>query len=297
MPGKLAYLILNPVSGVSQPENVRERFESVLHAAGWDTQVYQTTGDESLAEVVCQAVAAGATLVAAAGGDGTISEVGSGLAYTGIPLGVIPTGTWNALSHNLGIPLVLDDALQLLITSQRRIRMDTLEVRGRHFLLNVGIGLSASVIQNTAREQKRRFGFLAYVWNTLVQLTGLQLRQVRLSLDGHEFRLATAELMVVNSSIIGLGELPTALDIHPDDGKVEIIALRAPSIWSLAGIAINFMIGRHKHDPGFLSFSATRSISIRTRRKAVVQADGEIIGETPIEINVRPAAVDVIIPE
>jgi diacylglycerol kinase (ATP) len=297
MPGKLAYLILNPVSGLSQPENVRERFESVMHAAGWDTQVYQTTGDEALAEVVCQAVAAGATLVAAAGGDGTISEVGSGLAYTGIPLGVIPTGTWNALSHNLGIPLVLEDALQLLITSQRRIRMDTLEIRGRHFLLNVGIGLSASVIQNTAREQKRRFGFLAYVWNTLVQLTGLQLRQVRLGLDGHEFRLSAAELMVVNSSIIGLGELPTALDIHPDDGKVEIIALRAPTIWSLAGIAINFMIGRHKHDPAFQSFSATRSISIRTRRKAVVQADGEIIGETPIEINVRPAAVEVIIPE
>lgn len=297
MPTQLAFLIINPVSGLSQPEIVRGRFEAVMQAAGWATQVYQTTGNEVLAEVVQKALAAGASLVVAAGGDGTISEVGSGLAYTGIPLGVIPCGTWNALAHNLGIPLLLEDALRVLTTAQRRIKMDTLEVRGRHFLLNVGIGLSAAVIQNTQRQQKRRFGFLAYVWNTLVQLTGLRLHQLRLSIDGHEFRLTCSELMVVNSSIIGLGELPTILDIHPDDDKVEIIVLRAPTIWELAIILFNFLIGRRKDAPGFKSFSATRRISIRTRRPVVVQADGEIIGQTPIEISVHPGAVEVVIPE
>jgi diacylglycerol kinase family enzyme len=175
--------------------------------------------------------------------------------------------------------------------------MDTLEVRGRHFLLNVSIGLSTAVIQSTQRGQKRRFGFLAYIWNALVQLTGLRLRQVRMILDGHEFRLSVSELMVINSSILGLGELPTALDIHPDDGRIEVIAIKAPTIWGLAGIVLNFIIGRRTNAPGFKSFNATRSVSIRTRRKAVVQADGEIIGETPVEINIHPGAVDVIVPE
>lgn len=297
MSSQFAFLILNPVSGLSQPEVVCERFETTLQAAGWKTQVYRTTGQESVAEVVQQALAAGASLVVAAGGDGTISAVASGLAYTGVPLGVIPTGTWNALSHNLGIPLLLEDALRMLIHSQRRIKMDALEIRGRCFLLNVGLGLSAAVIQNTQRHQKRRFGFLAYVWNTLVQLTGLRLNQLRLGIDGHEIRLTASELMVVNSSIIGLGELPTALDIHPDDGKIEILALRAPTIWGLGSILFNFLIGRSKESPGFQSFFASRSITIRARRKVVVQADGEIIGETPVEISIRPGAVEVIVPE
>ena len=98
------------------------------------------------------------------------------------------------------------------------MKMDSLEVNGRHYLLNVGIGLSSAVIQSTRRHQKRRFGFLAYVWNFLAQASGLRKRTYRLGIDGREIKVRATELMVVNSSIIGFGELPTVLDIQPDDG-------------------------------------------------------------------------------
>lgn len=297
MENKTVFLVLNPVSGLAQPEVVRSRFEAVFQAEGWSTRVYQTTGQESLAEVVHQALADGVEMVVAAGGDGTISAVGSGMTYSDVPLGILPTGTWNALAHNLGIPILFEDALRLLVTSQRRIKMDALEINGRDYLLNVGVGLSAAVIQNTQRQQKRKFGFLAYAWNLLVQMTGLRLRQFRLGLDGREVKVRASELMVVNSSILGLGELPTVLDIRPDDGRVEIIAICAPTVIGLISVALNFLIGRRKHIPGFLSFSATRHIIIRTRQRTVVQADGEIIGNTPLEIDLRSGAVAVIVPE
>jgi diacylglycerol kinase (ATP) len=293
---KRAFLVINPVSGTAQPEIIISRFQAVFSEAGWETEFYQTTGDDPIADIVQRAQLSGFDLFVAAGGDGTISEVGSALAYTNLPLGILPTGTWNALAHNLSIPLLLEDALQLLVHSEHRIQMDALEINGRAYLLNVGIGLSAAVIQSTLRHQKRRFGFLAYIWNVLVQVTGLRLRQIRLGIDGSEVKLAASELMVVNSSILGLGELPTMLDIHPDDGKVEVIAIQAPTLFGLIGVAINFLIGRRKKTPGFSTFSATRKLSIRTHRKVVVQADGEIIGMTPVEIIVRPNAVDVIIP-
>jgi diacylglycerol kinase (ATP) len=293
---KDAFLVINPISGMTQPELVISRFQSVFHEAGWTTRVYQTTGDDDIAEIVRQALASGLDLCVAAGGDGTISEVGSALAYTNIPLGILPTGTWNALAHNLSIPLLLEDALQVLVHSEHRMQMDALEISGRAYLLNVGIGLSAAVIQNTQRHQKRRFGFLAYVWNLLVQVTGLRLRQIRLGIDGREVKVAASELMVVNSSIIGLGELPTILDIHPDDGKIEILAIQAPTLFGLIGVALNFLIGRKKKVPGFATFTAARKLTIRTHRKVAVQADGEIIGTTPVEIILRPAAVTVIIP-
>ena len=297
MDKKTALLVINPVSGVSQPDIIRKRFERLFHEAGWETRVYQTTGNEKLSDVVRQLAAADIGMVVASGGDGTISEVGSGLTYTGIPLGILPTGTWNALAHNLGIPIFFEDAMHLLLKPHRLMKIDSLEVNRRHYLLNVGIGLSAAVIQSTRRHQKRRFGFLAYVWNFLGQASGLRQRTFRLGIDGHDTKVRATELMVINSSIIGFGELPTVLDIQPDDGKVEIIVLRAPTILGLGMIAVNILIGRKRKTPGFASFSSKQKITIRTRRRVVVQADGEIIGHTPVDITLHHAAVDVIVPQ
>ncbi len=297
MDNKTALLVINPVSGVSQPDIIRSRFERSFQEAGWETRVYQTTGDENLEEVVREQATGEIGMVVASGGDGTISEVGSGLAYSGIPLGILPTGTWNALAHNLGIPIFFEDAMHLLLRPHRQMKIDSLEVNGRHYLLNVGTGLSSAVIQSTQRHQKRRFGFLAYVWNFLAQASGLRQRSFRLGIDGREIKVRATELMVINSSIIGFGELPTVLEIYPDDGKVEIIALRAPTIFGLGLIAANILIGRQRKTPGFVSFSANQKISIRTRRRLVVQADGEIIGHTPVDITLHHASVDVIVPQ
>ena len=101
--------------------------------------------------------------------------------------------------------------MHLLLKPHRLMKIDSLEVNGRHYLLNVGIGLSAAIIQSTQRHQKRRFGFLAYVWNFLGQASGLRQRSFRLGIDGRDTKVRATELMVINSSIIGFGELPTVL--------------------------------------------------------------------------------------
>lgn len=292
----LALLVLNPLSGSSNPNLVRARFEEVFGAAGWSTRSYSITPREALCGAVKQALAEGASLVAAAGGDGTVSEVGSALAFSGVPLGILPTGTWNAMAHNLGIPMLLDDALRLLIEEHQLINMDALKINERLYLLNMGIGMSANVMQSTPQHQKRRFGPLAYFWNFLAQASGLRLQPFRLEVDGIQKLVKVSELMVVNSSILGWGEMPTALDIYPDDGRVEIIGICAPNLLGFLRIGLNFLIGRRKNAPGFISFSAERSIKISTRRRLVVEADGDIIGSTPVQITVVPSAVQVIAP-
>lgn len=289
-------MVLNPVSGLTIPGLVRQRYEAIFREAGWETMLYTTTGTEVLAEVVKQALTKGASLVIAAGGDGTVSEVGSALAGTGVPLGIVPTGTWNALAHNLAIPLILDSALRLLTGTHREIQMDAFQIGGRHYLLNVGVGLSSSLISTTRRAQKRRFGFFAYLWNFIKQLAGIRLQTVMLSVDGVNFRLRVSELMIVNSSVIGLGELPTALAIDPCDGRVEIIGICAPTAWQFIKIGLRFLIGRRTRTPGFISFTAAHSIRIRTSKPLVVEADGEIIGNTPVEINLVRSMVKVIVP-
>ncbi len=291
-----ALLILNPVSGLTDAAQVQVRFEAFFQEAGWQTDIYLTTPASQTKAAVQQAVRAGVALVVAAGGDGTLSEVADGLVGSGVPLGIVPCGTWNALSRNLGIPLVLDEALRLLVVPHRLIPMDALAIRGRHYILNVGIGLSASVIQHTRREQKRRFGFLAYFANFFAQASGLRQKVYRLTVDGREHKVRATELMVINSSILGMGELKTSFEINPSDGKVEILAARSPNLFGLMWIAARYLIGHQKRGPGLITFSATRSISIRTRWSSTVQADGDIIGRTPVEIQIVPSAVQIIVP-
>lgn len=294
---KTALLVLNPVSGVKNSDTVRANFESVFKAAGWSVEVYKTTPEGSTIEKVQQSIANGVNLVIAAGGDGTVSEVASALVGTNIPMGIIPVGTGNALARNLGIPMTVEEALKLLVGPNRRIMLDALAFHNRYYLLNVGVGLSASLIKATPREQKRRFGYLAYVWNFLAQISGLRLRQFRLIIDGKQHRIWASELMVVNSSIVGLGELKAFAEINADDGKVEVLAIRAPTIFGLARFALSYVLGNRQRGPGYITYTAANSISIHSRRSEVVQADGEIVGRTPIDILVHPAAVEIIIPQ
>ncbi len=295
---KIALLVLNPVSGVKNSDTVRETFESAFKAAGWSVEIYETNPDASTVEKVQQSIANGVNLVVAAGGDGTVSEVASALVGTNVPLGIIPVGTGNALARNLGIPMAVEDALKLLLGPNRSIMLDALAFHNRYYLLNVGVGLSASMIKATPREQKRRFGYLAYIWNFLAQISGLRLRQFRLNIDGKQHRIWASELMVVNSSIVGLGELKAFAEINADDGKVEILAIRAPTIFGLIRFAMSYIIlGNRQRGPGYITYTAANSISIHSRRSEVVQADGEIVGRTPIDIQVHPAAVEIIIPQ
>lgn len=293
---KTALLVLNPVSGIRDSEVIRKRFEAEFQAAGWSVEVITTTPDGPTIELVRQAVTGGVSLVVAAGGDGTVSEVASGLIGSCIPLGILPSGTANALARNLGIPMLLEDALRLLTGIHQTILLDALALHNRYYLLNVGIGLSASLIKATPRAEKRRFGYLAYVWHLLAQASGLRLRRFRLTIDGQMHRVWASEVMVINSSIVGLGELKAFPEINADDGKVEILAIRAPTIFGLIRIAISYLLGNRKRGPGYITYTANHSISIHSRRSEVVQADGEIIGRTPLEIQIRPAAVEIIIP-
>jgi diacylglycerol kinase family enzyme len=192
--------------------------------------------------------------------------------------------------------MVLEDGLALLLGTHRTILIDALALHDRHYLLNVGIGLSASLIKATPREEKRRFGYLAYLWHLVAQASGLRLKQFRIIIDGTVHRVWASEVMVINSSIVGLGELKAFQEINADDGVVEVLAIRAPTIFGLIRIAISFLMGNRQRGTGYITYTAYHSIAIHSRRSEVVQADGEIIGRTPLEIQIHPAALEIIIP-
>ena len=137
------YVVMNPVAGVSEPGTVREKIESALQARDIPLEIYETSGEEDIKQLVRDAVKKGFKLFISAGGDGTLSSVIDGLVGTEIPLVIIPTGTWNALARALDIPLQVDQAIDLLFQEHKIQTIDAMDVDGNYFVLSVSAGVGA----------------------------------------------------------------------------------------------------------------------------------------------------------
>jgi diacylglycerol kinase (ATP) len=135
------------------------------------------------------------------------------------------------------------------------------------------------------------------MWVGLEQLSGLRLRPFHLEVDGEKRHVRASEVLITNSSIIGLQPFDLGPDVQPDDGKVEVCIVRARTLWDYLRVAWSLLARVEKQNENFQCMEARREVQIRTVKPLPVQADGEIIGETPLKIKVMPAAVRVLVPE
>ena len=120
----------------------------------------------------------------AAGGDGTVVGVANGLVNSPVPLGILPLGTGNDLARVLGVPLKVDEALDLLVGDHLIIEADALKVGDRYFFSNVSVGITPQVMGETKSAQKKRFGLLAYLWTMIRRSNLFQLHRYTLTIDG-----------------------------------------------------------------------------------------------------------------
>ena len=286
--------MLNPLAGSGDVDRVRE---AVVRAGAeglhCDVRIIAPTGQ--VAAAVQAALAGGFDLVAAAGGDGTVAAVASALVHTGIPLGIIPVGTGNILAQDLGIPLDLNRALQLLCGPHRTRTLDAMRIGEQYFLLSIGIGLSAVLHRDTTTADKRRFGHFAYVLRGLLALRGFQPRRFTVTADGKASHVRAAEVVVANSSTAGSATIRWGPHILLDDGVLDVCIVRARTPLDYFRIAWN-LLRRQKRDPRLRFLRARESVVISARRPLPVEADGDVIGRTPVHIRLAPAAVQVIVP-
>ena len=122
---------------------------------------------DAIERIAHEAQGRGFEMVVAAGGDGTVSAVAEGLVGTETPLGIIPLGTANVLARELGIPVELEGAVRLLAGAHGVTSIDAMKVGEKHYFTQVGVGIDAMMIRDTRREDKRRFGRIAYIWTAL----------------------------------------------------------------------------------------------------------------------------------
>lgn len=291
-----AFVVLNPLAGEERVRAVRRILAESLAAD--DYAIHETDDGGGVHEEVLQASREGYDVILAAGGDGTVSSVAAGLEGTDVPLGIIPLGTSNSLARELSIPLDVPGAVALALGENSRLRIDGMRADGRFCLLNVGIGLSPRIMRGAKPEEKRRLGRLAYVIAGAKALLGFQPTRFDIEMDGREMDCRAAEVLVLNSGTLSDPSLRWGSDIRIDDGRMDLCVIRAKSLPDYIPVGLHLLFGDSEAngDSHVQCYAVTHRLTISTRDSQSVQGDGELIGRTPVTVELVPGAVDIIVP-
>lgn len=290
-----ALVLLNPPVGSNDAQDVREALTRHFQSAGIEHEVYETREGDRLADMVRRRLCEGFDFVVAAGGDGTVSAAADGLVGSVIPLGIIPTGTGNLVARELDIPLEVEAAVALLAGTPRTRKIDVMRIGTRTFVLNVSVGISASVIGATTRWSKRIFGRAAYIGVALVKGLVYRPRYLMVVVDGAAHPYRAYDVSIMNCGLLGRQLYPKGPEIRMDDGRLGVWIVCMKSIWGYPRYLLGVAAGRSMTaDAQFIR--AEKKVSIRSRFPLIVQADGDVIGTTPVEVEVLPGAITVYVP-
>lgn len=291
------FVVLNPVAGMVVPNRTHKRIVTWCEQNGWTYEVYQTKENDDLAHVVKKALAHGCQAVVAAGGDGTISGVASGVMGGSVPMLILPLGTGNLLAGDLGVPFDISRALSLLETGGRTLMLDAVQV-GQHIcVLNAGLGFTSALIKNTERQAKRKYGFLAYIVGGVRALLGVQPHNFRLVVDNKRLRINASEIHIACGGLFGIQVSLEDVRVLPDDGRVDIFVIKARTLSDFLEVLYYILRGKPRRARKMVYMQAAEMIEIDCEQKLPFQGDGEVLCETPVKLRVLPNAIPTLVPE
>lgn len=252
---------------------------------------------ESAAREACDKAKTGdIDAVIVSGGDGTIRTVAGIVAGCGIPLGVVPGGTFNHFAKDLGLPLDVDAAVDVIAAGHMRA-IDAAEVNGRVFINNSSVGIYPYLVID--RERRRRRGLpkmLAMAWSITRAIRNLPLRRLSITAEGWSERLRSPCVFIGNNEYNMQGR-QTGTRNKLDDGKLYLLVARQTGVWPLLLLALRIVFGRLDQAED-LRVSSVEAVTITSRRRRLlVASDGEVERmRTPLHYRIRPGALRVFAP-
>lgn len=290
-------VVLNPTAGQEDPARVRRQIGGALAVRGAPFDLLETAGPGDAERFARQAVALGYRAVVAAGGDGTIAEVITGLAGSSVPLGIIPRGTGNQLAANLGIPADVEGAIEVIVDgAPRAIDIGQLE-GGRYFALMAGAGWDAEVMAACTRELKHRWGFGAYLFAGFRTSVTPPSALFRITADGRELEVRAATVLIANAGHLFHELFPVDVQIAPEtsfeDGLLDVCIFAPRTLTDVAAVLWRVARRQYSGDERLLYFQA-RHIRVETDPPVVAQVDGDCVGDTPLDARIVPGGVRVL---
>ncbi|HEY7447057.1 MAG TPA: diacylglycerol kinase family protein [Vicinamibacterales bacterium] len=293
----MLYLIINPFSGArgrSQGASRAALATRLLGERGIEGRIRVTERAGHAAELTRQALAEGASLICAWGGDGTLNEVGNVLVHTHVPLGVIPEGSGNGFARELGLYLSPEVALDVALKGRERI-IDAGQIGDRTFFNLAGVGLDARIAALFNQKAPHRRGFLRYIWLGWQQLVTYEPASYQIVTGQERHELRAIMIVAANLRQYGNGAY-IAPDADAEDGRLDLVIVGARSM-GRAFLLTPRLFTRSLHRARDVLTRQVTEVSISSTIPLLCHADGEPFdGGREITVKVKPRALKVRVP-
>jgi diacylglycerol kinase family enzyme len=304
-PAMRVVALLNVMAGSiagQKGENLREIIQSAFAARGIAAEIETLPGGR-LADAANRALQRvkrnEVDVIVAGGGDGTIHTIAAVLAGTGVPLGILPLGTLNHFAKDLGIPMELHDAVDV-VAAARGVNVDVGEVNGIVFINNSSIGVYPYMVLDRERLRRRRRlqKWAAMALAGLHMLRVFPVRRLRVRAEGWVEPYRTPCLFVGNNQYtLNLRALGRRERL--DGGQLWFYIVKHQTRLSLLRFTLRSLLGLANSEHDLRVFGAKQAdISARARKKHVTVAlDGEVVSlRPPLHYRIRGGELRVYAP-
>jgi len=282
--------IYNPTAGWRRQGRFL-KVKAELEGLGCSVTVKNTTQQGDAEKFARSADPTQIDAVAAAGGDGTISEVVNGLLGRNLPLGIIPLGTANVLAAEIGLSRH-PRAMATAIAAGSRLRCHLGLANHRHFVMMAGVGFDAHVVKNFSPVLKKLIGKAAYFWTTVHELFCHAPDQLRVTLEGRTY---FASSVVIGKGHFYAGRYICTPDAHLDRPYFQVCLFTSSGRWTTFLNILGLLRGKITAMSN-ATLVETDWLRIEGPLGDPVQGDGEIIASLPLDIRISPETLDLLVP-
>jgi len=282
--------IINPKSGVTKKKDLPELINTYLDDRKFDAEIKFTQYSGHGYKLAKEAVNSGTHIICAVGGDGSVHNVGMALIGTETALAIIPTGSGNGYARHFDIPTRIPQAI-LTINQQKVRKVDVGTINNKHFLGVAGFGFDGHIAWKFAKRKSR--GLWGYVQLVLKEYFNYPSREITVELsNGKKITEKTFMISVSNATEFGNGFcISPYSDVQ--DGKLELVLLKKPSLFQAPFIVYKFFKGRAQNSKLVKTYRF-ESLTLETKSDKY-HADGEPITlNKKIQIGIKPKALKVI---
>ncbi len=288
----LVRIVVNPISGCGvDPHFVRD-LERHLSLRGFPVEIHRTRG-RGHARRLAREVPDNARCVVSIGGDGTHSEVLSGLDGRPVPACVVPGGTENVLAQTFGLTGTLRETVRL-IQQGAPVVLDLGLAGDRPFVMFSGVGFDADVTRDVHRKRTGPIMRSAYYGPVVRRWWQYGFPPITVRVDGRVLCDDAGMVFVCNTPLYADG-LRMAGRAKGDDGLLDVVCFRTRSRWHMLLHYARAQLGRHPDHP-LVACARGRRIDVSCEeRTLLVQADGDVVAHTPVQYGVRARAVRLLV--
>lgn len=294
--------IVNPISGSKKSQSINRLFlQTHLNTEKYDFEIMHTKHKGHGMELAKQALANGFDIITAVGGDGTVREIGAVMLGSDKAMAIIPTGSGNGFSRDLGIPMKLQGALEVINEGNMR-KVDTGKIRSLSpgndgewtpFMSNAGIGFDAYMSDKFDKLEKRGlWSYIKAIWKEYWSYKGFD---YTLNIDGKEVKRHAWLITFANATQYG-NNATLAPHALMDDGLFDVCIVPMFPNWKLPMLLWRFF-NRTVDKSGYLEVIRGKSIKVY-KDVAYAQIDGDFIQlENNLEVEIEPLSLNVVVPQ